>query len=56
MFPIVNTAAVSWALWDVAKTSQLNITESKTVFVALNWPLQISTSFSRAVVNILVMA
>lgn len=44
------------ALWDVAKNSQLNITESKTAFLALNWPLQLSTSDSRAVVNILVMA
>lgn len=35
-FP-VNTVAVSWAaLWVVAKTSQLNITESKTGFLALN--------------------
>lgn len=49
----VNSVALSQALWDVAKSSQLNITESKTLFLALNWQLQIFASDSRAAMNIL---
>lgn len=55
-FPTVNTVADCVELWDVAKTSKLNITETKTAFLALNWPLQIFTSDSQAAVNILVTA